>query len=245
MKNPANAGFTQDWVKSGSIARLHDRDDAETWKGWRRTVYRFAPLFMAANSGLYIFYLGLRIYCIIMAQRAEGMVFIAAWVFVAIELSVAVPSLMQNGWTMLALKKRGRPKLRLVGGEVPTVDVFVTCCGEDDELVLDTVRAACDQDYPANRFRVIILDDGKSASLKKGAEELASSSYPNLYYVAREKIPGKPHHFKAGNLNNGLDYTLGLPDGAGEYMAALDADMVRFSFDSRISPTIIKANLHD
>ncbi|KAJ5918155.1 glycosyl transferase [Penicillium verhagenii] len=219
VNNPATAGFSKDWVKSGSIARLHDRDDAETWKGWRRTVYHFAPIFMVANSALYVFYLGLRIYCIIMAQKAQSMTFIAAWIFVSIELSVAIPSLLQNGWTMLALKKRGRPKLRLTGSEVPTVDVFVTCCGEEDDLVLDTVRGACDQDYPAQRFRVIVLDDGN-------VEQLAFATYSNLFYVAREKIPGKPHHFKAGNLNNGLDYTVGLPGGAGEFMAALDADMI-------------------
>ncbi|KAJ5688760.1 glycosyl transferase [Penicillium macrosclerotiorum] len=213
VNQPATPGFTKEWVKSGSIARLHDRDDAEIWKGWRRRVYQFAPIFVVASSSLYLFYLALRIYCIIMAQRADGMVFIAAWVFVAIELCVAIPSLLQNGWSVLALKKRGRAKLRLVGNEVPTVDVFVTCCGEEDELVLDTVRAACDQDYPAEQFRVIVLDDGKSAGLQTSVEQLAFSTYPNLLYVAREKIPGKPHYFKAGNLNNGLEYTNTLPGG--------------------------------
>ncbi|KAJ5359464.1 glycosyl transferase [Penicillium cataractarum] len=226
MNQPATPGFAKEWVKSGSIARLHDRDDADIWKGWRRRVYQFAPLFMVANSSLYVFYLALRIYCIIMAQRADDMIFIAAWIFVAIELCVAVPSLLQNGWTVLALKKRGRAKLRLVGNEVPTVDVFVTCCGEEDELVLDTVRGACNQDFPARQFRVIVLDDGKSAKLKTSVEQLALTTYPNLYYVAREKIPGKPHHFKAGNLNNGLEYTDKLPGGPGEFMAALDADMI-------------------
>ncbi|CEJ62409.1 hypothetical protein PMG11_10909 [Penicillium brasilianum] len=226
VTQPATPGFAKEWVKSGSIARVADRDDAEIWNGWRRRVYQFAPFFMVANSSLYLFYLGLRIYCIIMAQRADGMTFIAAWVFVAIELSVALPSLMQNGWSMLALKKRGRAKLRLIGQDVPTVDVFVTCCGEDDDLVLDTVRAACDQDYPAGQFRVIVLDDGKSTGLQKEVERLAFTTFQNLYYVAREKVPGKPHHFKAGNLNHGLEYTNNLPGGPGEFMAALDADMI-------------------
>ena len=112
-----------------------------------------------------------------------------------------------------------------MGNDVPTVDVFVTCCGEEDGLIQDTVHAACDVDYPSDRFRVIVLDDGKSESLEKrimGMQE----SYPNLYYRSREKIPGVPHHFKAGNLNYGLDEVNNMPGGAGQFMAALDADMI-------------------
>lgn len=123
------------------------------------------------------------------------------------------------------MKKRTRPKLRLKGYDVPTVDVFVTCCGEDDDLVMDTVRAACDQDYPYDRFRVVVLDDGRSSNLEAAVSRLAVTC-PNVYYMAREKIPGKPHHFKAGNLNFGLEQVHLLPGGAAQFMAALDADMV-------------------
>ena len=108
---------------------------------------------------------------------------------------------------------------------MPTVDVFVTCCGEDDDLILDTVRAACDIDYPVDRFRVILLDDGKAESLEKAIFAL-QDTYPNLHYKSREKIPGVPHHFKAGNLNYGLDEVHNMPGGASQFMAALDADMI-------------------
>lgn len=188
-------------------------------------MFKFTPLLTFANTGLYLFYLALRIYCIVSAQNAAGVSYAGAWVFVAIEIAVMIPSLMHNCWTMMAMKKRGRPKLRLTGNDCPTVDVFITCCGEEDEVVLDTVRGAIDQDYPFDRFRVIVLDDGRSVSLEDSVNNLAIT-HPNLYYMAREKIPGKPHHFKAGNLNYGLDQTLALPGGAGQFMAALDADMV-------------------
>jgi hypothetical protein len=48
-------------------------------------------------------------------------------------------------------------KLRLTGNECPTVDVFITCCGEDDEVVLDTVRGACDHLFTGhvNNVRVV------------------------------------------------------------------------------------------
>ncbi|KAK5798484.1 hypothetical protein VI817_004774 [Penicillium citrinum] len=227
VDTPATPGFAKEWVQtgSGSIARLDDRDDVDIWKGWKRWVFMFTPFLTFANTGLYLFYLGLRVYCIIMAQNAAGYSFAGAWVFVAIEIAVAIPSLMHNCWTMLALKKRGRAKLRLVGNDCPTVDVFITCCGEDDEVVLDTVRGALDQDYPMERFRVIVLDDGKSVTLEDSCNQIAMTN-PNLYYMAREKIPGKPHHFKAGNLNYGLDQVHTLPGGASQFMAALDADMI-------------------
>lgn len=162
------------------------------------------------------------------AQKAQGVTYPGAWIFLSVEIAVAIPSQMHNFWTMWALKRRNRPKLRLTGNEVPTVDVFVTCCGEEDEVVLDTVRAACDLDYPCDKFRVIILDDGKSASLEASINH-HFTMHSNVYYIAREKIPGVPHHFKAGNLNNGLNQVHLLPGGAGEFMAALDADMVNYT----------------
>lgn len=236
VNSSASPGYAKEWVQAGSssIARLSDRDDAETWKGWKRWVFFLTPFLTFANTSIYLFYLGLRIYCIIQAQNASGVSYAGAWVFVAIEITVAIPSLMHNCWTMLALKKRGRAKLRLTGNDCPTVDVFVTCCGEEDEVVMDTVRGALNQDYPTDSFRVIVLDDAKSATLEEAINEL-TPAHPNVYYMAREKIPGKPHHFKAGNLNYGLDQVHTLPGGAGEFMAALDADMVsdEVTFDVR------------
>ncbi|QUC17541.1 uncharacterized protein UV8b_01782 [Ustilaginoidea virens] len=219
---PAGA---KDWVDRETIDVVHKRDDSDIWKGWRRHLYKLVPFLTLANTGLYLTYLALRIACVIWAQQSLNTVYYAAWVFTAVEISVAIPPLMHNSWTMMSMKKRYRPKLRLRGYDVPTVDVFVTCCGEDDDLVMDTVRGACDVDYPSDRFRVIVLDDAKSETLEAAICRLAVT-YPNVIYMSREKIPGKPHHFKAGNLNYGLDQTHLLPGGAGQFMAALDADMI-------------------
>lgn len=126
---------------------------------------------------------------------------------------------------MLSIRGRSRPKIRIRGDDVPTVDVFVTCCKEDVDIVLDTTRAAAAIDYPKDRFRVVVLDDGKDAELEKAIEDL-SQEYPNVYYHARIKIKGVPHHFKAGNLTGGTEFVTKLPGGEGEYIAALDADMI-------------------
>lgn len=219
--------FKKDWIKDGSIAQLHSRDDHEFMPGWKRKLFFLAPLLNLINLALYWLYFALRIKYVIAAQKASNSTFPLAWVFIAIELSVALPIFMNNLWNVTAVKQRKRPQLRLVGNDVPRVDVFITCCGEDDDLVLDTTRASCDLDYPQDKFRVIVLDDGKSDGLKNAVHDL-SETYPNVYYKRRPKFPGVPHHFKAGNLNYGLDEVHTMPGGAAPFMAALDADMVGF-----------------
>ncbi|ENH65146.1 Cellulose synthase catalytic subunit [UDP-forming] [Fusarium oxysporum f. sp. cubense race 1] len=226
QSSSANTLYNKDYiVDSSTIQHVHKRDDAEIWGGWKRWVFRLVPFLTFANTGLYMAYLALRIACVIWAQNAADTTYAGAWIFIGVEIATAIPSLMHNTWTMWSMKKRNRPKLRLTGNDVPTVDAFITCCGEDDDLVMDTVRAACDLDYPRDRYRVILLDDGKSSGLEEACAKL-SMTYPNLYYMARVKIPGQPHHFKAGNLNYGLDEVHKLPGGAGQFMAALDADMI-------------------
>ena len=170
-------------------------------------------------------YFGLRIHFTIAAQQAADKIYPAAWVFIVVEMGVATPVLFHSLWSVFVLKSRGRQKLRLRGSVVPRVDVLVTCCGEDEDLILNTARAACSIDYPTDRFRVIVLDDAKSPSLFRSVAAL-NGRYPNLYYRSREKRPGVPHHFKAGNLNFGLTETYTLKGHMGEYVAALDADMI-------------------
>ncbi|PQE07448.1 glycosyltransferase family 2 protein [Rutstroemia sp. NJR-2017a BBW] len=148
-----------------------------------------------------------------------------AWLFIAAEGCVACPALLHQLYQMLSIRGRSRPKLRIRGDEVPTVDVFITCCGEDVDVVLDTTRAAAAVDYPQDRFRVVVLDDGKDAELEKAVNDL-SLDYPNVYYYARIKIKGVPHHFKAGNLTGGTNYVTTLEGGEAEFIAALDADMI-------------------
>ena len=217
--------FKKDWVKTGQIAQLHSRDDKEFLTGWKRRVYYLAPFLAMLTLCLYWLYFGLRITFVVDAQQKFGAPFPLAWVFITIEIIVSVPIFMNTFQSLFILKRRHRPKLRLVGNDVPMVDVLVTSCGEDDDLIMDTVRACCDLDYPLDRFRVILLDDAKSENLKKLCEDLGEL-YHNCYYRSRPKFPGVPHHFKSGNLNYGLAEGHTFPGGASEYVAALDADMI-------------------
>ncbi|KAK5270729.1 hypothetical protein LTR96_004007 [Exophiala xenobiotica] len=113
-----------------------------------------------------------------------------------------------------------RPTLRLIGDNVPTVDVFIVSCGEPRDIVLDTVKAALHIDYPRDKFRVILSDDGKDEKLQRACQGI-SIKYPNLFYWARVK-PEKNHGYKAGNLNAAIRKF----DKPAEFKTVFDADMI-------------------
>lgn len=56
--------------------------------------------------------------------------------------------------------------------DYPTVDVFITCYSEPVDIVEETAQAALKMDYPANKLRVYILDDGNSTDMRAMAERL-------------------------------------------------------------------------
>lgn len=222
---PSSTPLDRNWEKEESIAHLHCRDDHERLPAWKRYLYYLTPFLSVATLGTYWLYFTLRILFVISAQRKSQQTFPLAWAFIGVEIATAVPIFLQLFWSVFILRKRDRPQLRLVGNDVPTVDIFITCCGEDVDLVLDTTRATCEVDYPQDRFRVVILDDANCTDLRQAIGHL-EEIYPNLVYRCRPKFPGVPHHFKAGNLNYGIQEVLSMPGGASQYVAALDADMI-------------------
>lgn len=102
---------------------------------------------------------------------------------------------------------------------------MITCCREDPDVVLDTLRAAIDVDWPREKVRVIVTDDGNDPNIKQAVEKLGQFN-PNVYYFARVKVKGVPHHFKAGNLIAATAFSDTLPGGSAEFLACLDADMI-------------------
>jgi cellulose synthase/poly-beta-1,6-N-acetylglucosamine synthase-like glycosyltransferase len=101
--------------------------------------------------------------------------------------------------------------------------VIITCCNEEIDVILDTVRAALQLDYPRDRYRVIVADDGASAELSASIFGMAAQ-FHTLYYTARVKQG--PDDYKAGNLNHTLEFLDNLPQGPAEFVAGLDADMI-------------------
>ena len=133
-----------------------------------------------------------------------------------------------------------QPKQAARDDELPRIDIFVTCCGEAQDVIIDTVIAACNQDYPKSLWRVVVLDDGHSESLKTAITNLHKCRYPNLTYTSRNV--DVQTHSKAANLNFGLRHMDQHPLGSAEFVAVLDADMITASHWLR---TVISYLIHD
>ncbi|MBB4858033.1 cellulose synthase (UDP-forming) [Novosphingobium chloroacetimidivorans] len=92
----------------------------------------------------------------------------------------------------------------------PTVDIYIPTYNESLEIVRNTVFAAMDLDYPADKYQVFILDDGKRPEFRAFAKEAGCG------YITRDNNL----HAKAGNLNAAMKKT------EGELIAIFDCDHV-------------------
>lgn len=90
----------------------------------------------------------------------------------------------------------------------PTVDVFIPTYNEPLAVVRPTVLAAMAMDWPRDRFKVYILDDGRREAFRAFAQEVG------VEYMVRPDNA----HAKAGNLNHALTKT------DGELIAIFDCD---------------------
>lgn len=92
----------------------------------------------------------------------------------------------------------------------PTVDVYVPTYNESLDIVRDTVLAAQCMDYPVDKLKIYILDDGKRSDFAMFATEA------NVGYITRDDNA----HAKAGNLNKAMKKT------DGELICIFDCDHV-------------------
>ncbi|MDW6023489.1 UDP-forming cellulose synthase catalytic subunit [Mesorhizobium sp. BAC0120] len=113
------------------------------------------------------------------------------------------------------------------GQDWPSVDVFIPTYNEEPELLANTIAAAKSLDYPTDKVKVWLLDDGgtvqKRNATKVDQAREAEERHARLkqlcqdldaIYLTREKN----EHAKAGNLNNGLALS------SGDLIAVFDAD---------------------
>ena len=92
----------------------------------------------------------------------------------------------------------------------PIVDIFVTVVDEPLSILRRTLVGCVNQDYPKDRYRVYVLDDGQRDEVRILAGSL------NCGYIRRNDR----QHAKAGNLNHALQET------SGEFLAIFDVDHV-------------------
>lgn len=92
----------------------------------------------------------------------------------------------------------------------PTVDVYVPSYNESLDVVRDTVLAAQCIDYPQDKIKIYLLDDGKRNEFARFAADAG------VGYITRPDN----RHAKAGNLNHALQIT------QGELICVFDCDHV-------------------
>ncbi|WP_428029099.1 UDP-forming cellulose synthase catalytic subunit [Ancylobacter sp.] len=112
-------------------------------------------------------------------------------------------------------------------GTEPTVDIFVPSYNEDAGLLATTLAAATAIDYPRNRFKVWLLDDGgtdqKCQQHDLAAAREAQQRRQTLMELCRDLgvnylTRARNDHAKAGNLNHGMAHS------TGELIVVFDAD---------------------
>ncbi len=92
----------------------------------------------------------------------------------------------------------------------PTVDVYIPTYNEPLEVVRDTVLAAQCIDYPRDKIKIYLLDDGSRREFAVFAQDVG------VGYITRTEH----NHAKAGNLNHAMKIT------QGELICVFDCDHV-------------------
>lgn len=155
------------------------------------------------------------------------------WIALLSNLLLTIPDLVIACTIILALctdkAAKPRPDYQLQGHVAPTVDIIITSCGEPWEIVINTITAATMQDYPSERFRIFVLDDGHDADLRHAVNllklRLENAAGPAIIYLSRTVKPGQDSYFKSGNLRFGIEESQRYGERS-EFLAGLDADMI-------------------
>ena len=121
-------------------------------------------------------------------------------------LVVLVFGYLQTAWPL----RRQPVLLKSPPSDWPVVDVFIPSYNEALDIVKLTIFAAQAMDWPKDKLRVHVLDDGRREDFREFCEQI------NVNYITRDNN----RHAKAGNLNEALKVT------SGEFVAFFDADHV-------------------
>ena len=182
---------------------------------WRyRRPVRLAVV--AALAVLFVNYVSWRIPVTVLPASTLDAQGILVWTLFAIELLAWFDSALL--FAALARRTDRSPeadlheaRLRaLAPAEHPDIDVFITTYTESIEVLERTIIGATAIDWPAERIKIWVLDDGRRDWLRKYCDE------HQVGYMTRPDNL----HAKAGNVN------AAIPRTSGEFFAIFDADFI-------------------
>ncbi|WCT73310.1 UDP-forming cellulose synthase catalytic subunit [Sphingomonas naphthae] len=172
------------------------------WKSRQATVMIFALSFLASTRYLYW-----RTTQTLEFDSLFGMLLgIGLYLAEFYAYVILLLGFLQTGWPL----KRTVVELEGADEDLPIVDVFIPTYNESLAIVRETVFAAMAMDYPADRFAVYILDDGRREEFRDFATAVGCG------YITRDNNL----HAKAGNLNEAMKKT------SGELLCIFDADHI-------------------
>ncbi|MCD1634177.1 UDP-forming cellulose synthase catalytic subunit [Martelella mediterranea] len=128
---------------------------------------------------------------------------------------------------VVALPLPVRPRWGKLEGDLPYVDVYVPSYNEDSTMLAHTLAAAKAMEYPAEKLKVYLLDDGGTEQKRNSKNlveaSLAQTRHRELRQICAELGVGyitrpRNEHAKAGNMNHALQYT------TGDLIVVFDAD---------------------
>ena len=94
--------------------------------------------------------------------------------------------------------------------EKPPVDIIISTYNEPEDILKRTIVGCLNIDYPKDKLKIYMGDDGNRASIRDLCEQYG------INYMIRDNN----EHAKAGNINNVLTKA------SGEFVLLLDADMI-------------------
>jgi len=134
---------------------------------------------------------------------------VLGWILVGAEmyaLTILMLGYLQTAWPL----RRSPQPLPADQQQWPSVDIFIPSYNEPLSVVRMTVLAAQAIDWPADKLRIYLLDDGRRDDFKAFCVEAGAG------YLTRADNT----HAKAGNLNAALGRT------DGEFVAVFDCDHI-------------------
>lgn len=119
--------------------------------------------------------------------------------------------IMLLGYFQLTMPYDRKPEpINLPVDQYPTVDVYIPTYNEPLDVVKPAVFGCMSLDWPADKLKVYILDDGTREEFREFAREAGCG------YIVRKEH----NHAKAGNINHAMQLT------EGEFIAIFDCDHV-------------------